>query len=162
MYLKFYKFHFHVLKSDFNKKAIHHQIDSKKECFLLSASFTTKFELVFVLTLEKYFLLRFHFKGNRKNIPNKHLLIFKTSWRRLQHVFSITNFRLPRRLQDFLKTSPKTSWMEDEKMLRWRRLEDMSRIRLEDISWRCLEDMSWRRLQDVLETNKMFTGDMCI
>ena len=46
-------------------------------------------------------------------IPSKHLLVFKTSWRclqdmswrRLQHVFSVTIFRLPRRLEDFFKTS---------------------------------------------------------
>ena len=59
--------------------------------------------------------------------------VFKTSSRRYQDVFA-------RRLRDVL---------EDEKLLRWRRLEDMS--------WRRLEDMSWRRLEDVLEINKMFT-----
>ena len=32
-----------------------HQIDSKNEWLLLSARFTTKFELVFVLTLENTF-----------------------------------------------------------------------------------------------------------
>ena len=68
--------------------------------------------------------------------PRKHLLAFKTSWRRLQemswrrvqNVFSVTIFRHPRRLAN-------TSWG-----------------RSEDI----LEDE--RRLQDVLETNKMFSG----
>ena len=60
------------------------------------------------------------------------------------------------RLQRNNFTSFKTSWRhlarhledvsEDEKLLRWRRLKDMS----------------WRRLQEVLETNKMFTGDTCI
>ena len=52
------------------------------------------------------------------------MLVFKTSWRRLQvmswkrpqHVFSVTIFALPRRLEDVLKTSweievtLKTSW----------------------------------------------------
>ena len=54
------------------------------------------------------------------------------SWRRLQHVFSVTIFRLPRRLAN-------TSW---------RRLEDV----LEDEKL-----LRWRRLEDVLEINKMFT-----
>ena len=40
--------------------------------------------------------------------------------------------------------------LEDEKLLRWRRLEDMS--------WRYPQDMSWRHLEDVSETNKMFLG----
>ena len=53
------------------------------------------------------------------------------SWRRLQHVFSVTILRLPRRPGDVLKMS-------------WRCLEDV-------FAW-CLEDilkMSWRRLEDV-------------
>ena len=45
-----------------------HQMDRKNEWMLLSASFTVKFELVFVLTLEKAFSWRFHFKANRKSI----------------------------------------------------------------------------------------------
>ena len=49
-------------------------------------------------------------------IPSKHLLVLKTSLRRLQHVFSVTVFRLPRCLEDVL---------EDEKLLRWRRVEDV-------------------------------------
>ena len=44
-----------------------HQIDSKSEWLLLSARFTAKFELVFVLTLENDFSYRFHFKANRKS-----------------------------------------------------------------------------------------------
>ena len=68
-------------------------------------------------------------------MPSKHLLVLKTSWRRLQNmswthlqnVFSVTIFCLPIRLEDALKTSWKTK--------------------------NCYaEDMSWRRLQDVLET----------
>ena len=128
------------------------------------------------------------------------------SWGRLQHVFSIKMFRLPRRLantswrrledisQDVLKTSWKTKNCYAEDVLKtswrhvlktswrhvlktsstrlqrnnftssktsWRRLEDV----LEDeklLRWRRLQDMSWRRLEDVLEINKMFTGDICI
>ena len=70
--------------------------------------------------------------------PIKHLLVFKTSWRLLQdmswkplqHVFSVTSFRLPRRLEDILG---------DEKLLRWRRFQDVLKICLEDVlktSWR--------------------------
>ena len=92
--------------------------------------------------------------------PSKHLLVFRTSWIRLQHVFSLTILRLPRRLEEVLKTS-------------WRRLAKTSSIRLgrqkivmlktssrplEDMSWRLLEGISWRRLQDVSEANKIFTG----
>ena len=44
-------------------------------------------------------------------LPTKHLLVFKTSWRslrdmpwkRLQHIFSVTTFPLPSRLQNFFK-----------------------------------------------------------
>ena len=49
-------------------KKVIHQIGSKNEWLLLSASFTAKFELVFVLTMENTFSLRFHFKTNRKSI----------------------------------------------------------------------------------------------
>ena len=61
------------------------------------------------------------------------------SWRRFQHVFSVTIFRLPRRLEnilkasckDVLKTSCNTSWrrlqdvLEDKILLCWRHLEDV-------------------------------------
>ena len=75
------------------------------------------------------------------------------SWRRLQHVFSVTIFRLPRRLEDVLQIRLEDV-LEDKKLLRWRRLEDVLKT--------CLEDISWRRLQDVSEANKIFTGDICI
>ena len=39
-------------------------INCKNEWLFLSASFTAKFELYFVLTLENNFSLRFHFKAN--------------------------------------------------------------------------------------------------
>ena len=44
-----------------------HQIDSKNEWLLLSVTFTTKFELVFVLPFENTFY-SFHFRANRKSI----------------------------------------------------------------------------------------------
>ena len=128
--------------------------------------------------------------------PSKHLLVLKTSsrrfqdmsWRRLQHVFSVTILRLPRHLEDilqrrledilqdvfktswkmkncyaadFLKTSWRTSWRRLED-ISWRCLEDISWRRLEDMCWRCLKDMFRRRLEDITETNKILTGDICI
>ena len=88
-------------------------------------------------------------------LPSKHLLVFKTSWRRLQdmswrclqHVFNVTVFRLPRSLEDALQLR-----LEDTS---WRRLEDMSWIHLEDMFWRRSEDMSWKHFQEVLEIKKM-------
>ena len=82
------------------------------------------------------------------------------SWRRLQHVFSVTILRLPRRLEDVLKTfsRPLTrrleDVLEDEKLLRWKRLEDVLKT--------CLEDMSWRPLEDIMEKSKILTADICI
>ena len=69
-----------------------------------------------------------------KDRPSKHLLVLKTSWRRLQdmfwrrlqYVFSVTISRLPRRLEDVLqrcfedvlKTSCKTSWKRLQDILK--------------------------------------------
>ena len=82
------------------------------------------------------------------------------SSRRLQHVFSVTILRLPRRLEDVLKTSCKdvlkTSWRPLARRLGRRKIVTLK------TSWRRLEDISWRRLQDVSEANKIFTGDICI
>ena len=90
------------------------------------------------------------------NVPSKHFLVFKMSWRRLQdmfwrhlqHVFSVSIFRLRRHLEDVLQTSSRhlvrclQDVLEDKKLLHWRRLEDVLKT--------CTED--------VLEINKMFTG----
>ena len=58
---------------------------------LLSASFTAKFGLVFVLTLKSAFSRRFHFQDNRKSIGSSKktvLEIFKIALRlRDRHVF---------------------------------------------------------------------------
>ena len=95
-------------------------------------------------------------------IPSKHLLVLKKScrrlqdmsWRRLQHVFSVTTFRLPSLLEDVLKISRKTSWklledvLEDEKWLRWRHFQDILKTYLEDVLKTCLGDIfktSWRQ-----------------
>ena len=87
-----------------------------------------------------------------QTLHSQDLLVFKTSWRRLHHVFSVTVFRLPRRLQgvlqicleDLWKTYLKTSW----RCLRRRKIFTLI------TSWRSLEDMSWKRPEDVLETKK--------
>ena len=66
------------------------------------------------------------------------------SWRRFQHVFSVTIFRLPRRLQDVLK-------------IFWRRLEDILQHILKTSSRRLgrqnivMLKTSWRFLQDALK-----------
>ena len=100
--------------------------------------------------------------------PRKHLLVLKTcwrplqdmSWRRLQHVFSLTILRLPIRLPDVLKTSCKTFWIRlgRQKFV----MPKTSSRRLEDMSWRHLEDISWRRLEDIMDTNKILTGNICM
>ena len=63
----YYTFHYHVLRAQMFEKWCS-QIDSKNECLLLLASFTAKFGLAFVLTLENAFSQRFHFKASRKSI----------------------------------------------------------------------------------------------
>ena len=45
-----------------------HQVDSKNEWLLLSVTFTTKLEFVFVLTFENAVSWSFYFKANRKSI----------------------------------------------------------------------------------------------
>ena len=80
----------------------------------------------------------------KKKASSKYLLVFKTSsrclqdmsWRRLQYVFSETIFRF----QDVL---------EDEKLLRWRRLEDVLKTSWRHVlktSWRHVLKMSWRHV----------------
>ena len=75
------------------------------------------------------------------------------SWRRRQHVFSVTILRLPRRLEDTLS----------------RRLENVLKTSrktkncyAEDVFKTCLEDVLRTYLEDVFEANKMFTSDICI
>ena len=59
------------------------------------------------------------------------MLVLKTSWRLLQHVFKVTIFHLPRRLEDTLKTS-----------------------------WRHLPKTSWRHLEDILKTKNCYAEDV--
>ena len=86
---------------------------------------------------------------------------FKTSSTRLQCSNFLSSKTSSRRLQDLLQIRLEDI-LEDKKLLRWRRLEDMCWRCVENISWRLLEDISWKCLEDILETNKMFTGDICI
>ena len=85
--IKFYTLHYQCKCL----KNVIFQIDSENGWLLLSASFTAKFGLVFVLTLENAFSQRFHFQGNRKSIGSSKksvLGIFKIALRlRDRHVF---------------------------------------------------------------------------
>ena len=94
-------------------------------CYLSLSIFL--FTLLFTLLL---FL--FSLKYVRKDLPSKHFLFSKTSSRRLQDVFRVALFRLPRRLQNvFAKRLAIMSWrrlqdvLEDKKMLHWRHLQDI-------------------------------------
>ena len=55
------------------------------------------------------------------------------SCRRLQRVFNVSIFRLPRRLEDISQDA-----LEDEKLLRWRRLEYILKT-----SWRQAKFLLW-------------------
>ena len=96
-------------------------------------------------------------------LPSKHLLVFKTSWRGLQdmswrclqHVFRVTIFyvfqdvlkKSWRRFQDLSQDVLKTfsirlqDVLEDEKLLRWRPLQDVLKTCLEDLLKTYLEDV---------------------
>ena len=77
------------------------------------------------------------------------------TWRRLQHIFSVTIFRLPRRHEDIFKTSSRPLGRKGIVTLK------MSSRRLEDMSWRRLKDMSclktsWRH---IFKTSSRCFGD---
>ena len=88
------------------------------------------------------------------SLPSKHFLVFKTPWRRLQdmswrgirHVFSVTIFRLPRRLQDMSQELLK-------KDISSRRFQDMSSRRLQDVLQASCKDVLKTCLEDVLKTS---------
>ena len=78
----------------------------------------------------------------------------QTSWRRLEGVFSVRNFCLPRRPQDNFKTCLQN------KTFSWRRFEDVLQTSCEDILKINLEEfledenlLRWRCLQDVFKTS---------
>ena len=77
------------------------------------------------------------------NIQQTFVLV-KTYWRRLQDVFSVTFFCLPRRLEDIIA----------------RRLANTSWRRLEDVLGRRIANTSWRRLQEVLEDENCYAEDV--
>ena len=62
--IKFYTFHYQYRFL----KIVIHQIGSQNRWLLLSASFTAKFGLVFVSTLETAFSQSFHSQANRKSV----------------------------------------------------------------------------------------------
>ena len=114
----------------------------------------SKLSLIFTKTLllpnkTANFLNNLHDAYKNADGKSQSLIPANICWssrrRRLQYVFSVTIFCLSRHLERQKIVTLKTS----------------SR-RLEDISWRYLEDMSWRCLQNVLETNKVFSGVICI
>ena len=76
--------------------------------------------------------------------PSKHLLVFKTSCRRLQHNNFTSSKTSLRRLKDVL---------EDEKLLRWGRLQDALRRYLEHVLKTCFEDVLKTYLEDVFKTS---------
>ena len=98
-----------------------------------------------------WFSWRISYVQSQWIIPSKHLLVFKTSWRRLQgmswsclhYVFIITIFCLPRRFEDVLQgpleVFLKTSWrhLDDDfkTSLKTKNcyVEDVLKIFLEDV-----------------------------
>ena len=79
------------------------------------------------------------------------------SWRRLQHVFSITILCLPRLLEDVLKTP----WRHLAKTS-WRRPEDVLKTCLEEVLKTCLEDVLkilWRQTKYLLGISVYLSGD---
>ena len=90
------------------------------------------------------------------------MFVSKTSWRHLQNmssrrpedVFSVTIFRLSRGLQDVL---------EDDKLLRWRRIEGVFKTCLEGAlktSWRpanvCWVNAVWNSVQSIFLFWKLY------
>ena len=88
--------------------------------------------------------------------PSKHLLVLKTSSRRLQdmsagrlqHVFHVTILRLPRRLEDVFKTSSKAKncYSEDVLKTSWRHVLKTSWKHVLKTSWRHVLKTSWRHI----------------
>ena len=106
-----------------------------------------------------YWLPGFSNKINAKrySVPSKHLLVFKTSSKRLQRNSFSSSKTSWKRLETSWKrfgtreiVTLKTSWRHALKTF-----EDVFARRLENIlktTWRCLEDAFARRLEDVLKT----------
>ena len=88
-------------------------------------------------------------KNSKYKYLCKHFLFSKTSWRRLEDVFSVTIFHLPRRLQDvFARSLPKTPS---------RRLQDIFKTSSQDVFKKFL-----RPFQDVFQgVFKMSSRRIC-
>ena len=102
--------------------------------------------------------------GNPANI-RLYENVLKTSSRRLQDVFSVTFFCLPRRLEGIIaKRLTNTSWrrlgrrFKDVLKTSWRRFRKTSWRRPEDILGRRI--FYSRRLQEVLEDEKCYAEDV--
>ena len=115
-----------------------------------------KKSLYFSLSFDKYFYGELQEKQLNR-LPSKHLLVLKTSsrrlqdmcWKRLQHVFNVTILRLPRRLGRQKIVALKTSWRRLDYMI-----EDVLKTCQEDILKTCLEDVLktlWRQEKYLLE-----------
>ena len=97
-----------------------------------------------------WFSWRISYVQSQWIIPSKHLLVFKTSWRRLQgmswsclhYVFIITIFCLPRRFEDVLQ-GPLEVFLKTS----WRRLWRRKTVTLKT-SWRYFLKTSSRRFGD--------------
>ena len=113
-----------------------------------------------------------------KTWHRKNLLVLKTSWRRLEDVFSVAILRLPRRLEDALQRrfedALKTSWrhLGRQKVVTlktsWRHvlktwLEDVLKTCLEGVLKTCLEDLLkilWRRTKYLLGISVYLSRDL--
>ena len=64
--IEFYISLLHIKEYRYLEKVILRSTENER--LLISATFTAKFELVFVITLENAFFQRFHFKTSRKSM----------------------------------------------------------------------------------------------
>ena len=103
------------------------------------------------------------------NIPSKHLLILKTSWRRLEDVWpGRIYWSWPGRLEDVLKTSSEEVRLRRAYSSWSRRLEDVLKTSSEDVrlrrtysSWsRRLENVFWRRRR--ITSSRRLHQDECL
>ena len=107
------------------------------------------------------------------------MLVFKTSWRRVQHVFSATILRLPRglehvlktfsrplarRLQDVFKTTWKTKkcYAEDVFKTSWRHALKTSWRHVLKTSWRHILKTPSRRLGSKAKPVYLWSNRICI
>ena len=103
----------------------------------------------FAYLISSYMMVNiFHWYSNQRT--NLFRLVFFFSIRLRENEISVVIYQPAQQkfvgLQDVLKTS-----YEDVLKKSWRRFQDLSHV-LEDqklLRWRRLQDMSWRRLQDV-------------